>query len=67
MRPSPEGGGHVWDVGRVVRLADGEVKDEHRVLLRRPDDHGGVELVRQEVSYLVSGDGHRNDHGNFLR
>ena len=48
-------------------LADGEVVEGHWVLLRRPDDRGGVQMVGQEVGDFVTGHWHCHNHVDFAR
>lgn len=48
-----------------MRLSNGEIVEGHWVLLRRPDDHGGVQLVSQEVGDLVPRHRHRHYHVHF--
>ena len=51
----------VSNVSRIVGLPDGVVIDGQGVLLRRPDDHGGVQLVSDVERDLVSGNRHRDN------
>ena len=59
--PLPVSCEEVSDISRIVRLPDSVVVDGQGVLLRRPDDHGGVQLVRDVERDLVSGNWHRYD------